>query len=752
MPSNGSQRITDLESASVLNDADQFLFFQNSTKTTKRITKGDMASTGGGLRGVFIDSRTGDDVGLSAAAASITAGLAQVSANGAQASANGKNEVYYQTSQPVVTSFTGSISGTELTVAAATPGSVIIGRPITNASIQDGTVITAFIAGSGTSGGTGRYTVSVSQTVNSSTIYCGYNPGDIWFDTDDNYRLTVYQNTGTWQNSFAPLLRFVPGTTRVTGLVKADGSEADFVLLADKFQIWNGISAEVPFYLDSNVVYINEAKIRFLDAGKLTAGFIGAQVISINGDSPYSTQIAGGGFLESSTYVLTWPGVNVVNIKKYEAAQQYLGKVLASDVVQVKLMQSDGSYKLYRALLNQPKNATQFAPPNATYWQEVPDASVPETIIPINSTENATVKNFGFRIAQNGYAEFAGGLFRGAVVANEGYFGNKSDAVRIDAAGLSIGGNGRIKSSTLTWNENSTDPTSGTGFFLGFRNNQYQFFIGNHSTNNLRWNGTNLFINGELIASSSAGGGSAGLTISSGYGIRYKDKVSTLTITGGDQNGVQAGAQIDFVGVDSAGPAGDANGQLILQAGYKKHPNTNAEATGFTDTWDGSMVFRTGYGSSQNNLGAVLIGRRRLIIHRDGTVRVGSQGDTSQTGAPDGGSGVLVVETSVSAPTYTTTSSKRFKKKIKNFKNGLETVCKLRPVTFDWKNKDLKNDIGLIAEEVNEILPNFVGLDGEGQIVGIDYGKLGPVLIQAVKELSVEIQRLKKKMKNANSN
>ena len=66
---------------------------------------------------------------------------------------------------------------------------------------------------------------------------------------------------------------------------------------------------------------------------------------------------------------------------------------------------------------------------------------------------------------------------------------------------------------------------------------------------------------------------------------------------------------------------------------------------------------------------------------------------------------------------------------------------------FDWKTKDLKNDIGLIAEEVNEVVPNLVGFNNQGEIVGIDYGKLTPILIQAVKELSLEVQKLKNKIK-----
>lgn len=71
----------------------------------------------------------------------------------------------YQASQNPV--FTGSISGTTLTVTAVTSGNIGIGSVISGTGITVGTTITAL--GSGT-GSTGTYTVSVSQTVASTTI------------------------------------------------------------------------------------------------------------------------------------------------------------------------------------------------------------------------------------------------------------------------------------------------------------------------------------------------------------------------------------------------------------------------------------------------------------------------------------------------------------------------------------------------------------------------------------------------------
>lgn len=62
---------------------------------------------------------------------------------------------------------TGSITATTLTVTAVTSGTLGVGQTLSGTGVTGGTTITAL--GTGT-GGTGTYTVSVSQTVGSTTI------------------------------------------------------------------------------------------------------------------------------------------------------------------------------------------------------------------------------------------------------------------------------------------------------------------------------------------------------------------------------------------------------------------------------------------------------------------------------------------------------------------------------------------------------------------------------------------------------
>jgi hypothetical protein len=88
------------------------------------------------------------------------------------------------------------------------------------------------------------------------------------------------------------------------------------------------------------------------------------------------------------------------------------------------------------------------------------------------------------------------------------------------------------------------------------------------------------------------------------------------------------------------------------------------------------------------------------------------------------------------------TSAKKYKTNIQPLEPQLNKVLQLQPVTFDWKEKKQERpSIGLIADEVIDIYPEFVVKSKEDEIEGIDYSKLTAVLIQSVKELKEIIDR-----------
>lgn len=99
-------------------------------------------------------------------------------------------------------------------------------------------------------------------------------------------------------------------------------------------------------------------------------------------------------------------------------------------------------------------------------------------------------------------------------------------------------------------------------------------------------------------------------------------------------------------------------------------------------------------------------------------------------------------------------SDKSYKENIKPITGALELVDKLKGVTFDWKeNTDtnkmvgIKEDIGFIAQDVQEVLPTLVRENDNGKLSLRDKG-IVPVLVEAIKELKQEIEQLKKQINN----
>ena len=87
-------------------------------------------------------------------------------------------------------------------------------------------------------------------------------------------------------------------------------------------------------------------------------------------------------------------------------------------------------------------------------------------------------------------------------------------------------------------------------------------------------------------------------------------------------------------------------------------------------------------------------------------------------------------------------SDERVKENIKTIDNSLEKVNQLRGVEFNKIGED-KKSIGVIAQEIEKVIPEVVYEDKDG-MKSVAYGNITGVLIEAIKELKQEIEELKK--------
>lgn len=289
---------------------------------------------------------------------------------------------------------------------------------------------------------------------------------------------------------------------------------------------WNG-SSWVDYGLETQA-------IANVDAGKITSGFISSQVVELANVDAY---------LQSSSFIETWTSGRAFR-------QKSLGKATPSDQLQCKVEQLDGTFLVYDCLSSHTSSGASFPGVGGLWALTSPQPSS---------------QSIGFRIVGNGQAEFNGVSVRGDVLALTGYFGNNKSVTKIGANGLTIGNQGYIKSDGITY---AGTAFSGNGFFLGNTQGEgqedaYQFYIGNAATSKyLRWDGTNLVLNGRVANGSILGGGSSTSTVNSGGGIIIGDTIgirrsvdnNVLTITGGTDNWATSGAgQLDLVGKNTTG-------------------------------------------------------------------------------------------------------------------------------------------------------------------------------------------------------
>jgi hypothetical protein len=99
----------------------------------------------------------------------------------------------------------------------------------------------------------------------------------------------------------------------------------------------------------------------------------------------------------------------------------------------------------------------------------------------------------------------------------------------------------------------------------------------------------------------------------------------------------------------------------------------------------------------------------------------------------------------VLAGTLTQSSDRRLKTNIQHLSNSLSNILQLNGYTYNWKDelkKDVKTQIGFIAQEVEEIFPEVVTTDEAG-MKSVAYQNLVPVLVEALKEQQKQINELK---------
>jgi len=115
----------------------------------------------------------------------------------------------------------------------------------------------------------------------------------------------------------------------------------------------------------------------------------------------------------------------------------------------------------------------------------------------------------------------------------------------------------------------------------------------------------------------------------------------------------------------------------------------------------------------------------------------------------------LQVSGDIIANSVAGTSDRRFKTNIHPVDNALAKVKALQGVYFNWNQKDFpekdfgaQNELGLIAQEVEKVVPEIVSKDkSKEEYRSVKYDKLVALLVEAMKEQQKQIEQLQIKVK-----
>ena len=274
------------------------------------------------------------------------------------------------------------------------------------------------------------------------------------------------------------------------------------------------------------------------------------------------------------------------------------------------------------------------------------------------------------------------------------------------------------------------------------------------------------------------------------------------TWMGADSNGFHLGVGAYGVGnsvsdpngftVDTSGNVGIGSTSPTSVTGYTVLEINNATNGGILDlsqgdTMRGRLVATTSSLSVETSgtipINFFLGGSNRMTINSDGSVGIGvtsaiNGSNLSIKGAATANQQIISLHNPATSGTvlfmafgtettyaergyitydqtnvaFTQVSDVKLKKNIRDLQNGLDTILKIKPRVYDWKDGRKNNVVGFVAQEVEQIKPNWVKEKDGLKMLDTNLPNTIPYLIKAIQEqqdmiqeLKAEIDELKKK-------
>lgn len=237
--------------------------------------------------------------------------------------------------------------------------------------------------------------------------------------------------------------------------------------------------------------------------------------------------------------------------------------------------------------------------------------------------------------------------------------------------------------------------------------------------------GTNNVAMGELAATNIAGGSSFNTVLGSNAGNRNTTYSSNTVIGYSVGSTTLSGSNNILIGVSSAIDATTTTESNAIHIG-------GTGGDGWTVTGTGTQATQ-----AQSHYGTNAFPN----IATDATHTDSSVCQDTTTHIIYSGSGTLGI--------CLGTSSQRYKRNVVPMKEGLAQIESLKPIRYYYKkghgDDGAKQQFGFLAEDVESVIPDLVGLDKDGHPNSVDLLGMVPVLIHAMQQQQKEIDQLRGK-------
>ncbi|HEY4487776.1 MAG TPA: tail fiber domain-containing protein, partial [Candidatus Paceibacterota bacterium] len=252
--------------------------------------------------------------------------------------------------------------------------------------------------------------------------------------------------------------------------------------------------------------------------------------------------------------------------------------------------------------------------------------------------------------------------------------------------------------------------------------------------------GAAMYYSGTNVGIGTASPGANKLSVFGGFAkFEYNSGASVWPATG---NGL-------VIGWNHSGSHGESNFYNLYNGPGSNKAFTFTQMTGTNAGFEMLSLSKNGLAVFHGDDNGATAGGFSIATDKG----IWSNGTVNVAGQDAAGLGIIATHDILSAgnmkaAAFIYNSDRRLKKNIQSLAGSLAKLMQLQGVTYNWidPEKGASTQIGFIAQDVEKVVPEVVHTDPSTTLQSIDYARLAPVIVNAIKEQEAKIEAQQKEI------